>query len=49
MGLYCGIDLHSNNHVLTVIDEADRRFMSGGCRTIWRSPRRLWSRIGRRS
>ena len=25
MGLYCGIDLHSNNHVLTVIDEADRR------------------------
>jgi hypothetical protein len=22
MGLYCGIDLHSNNHVLTVIDEA---------------------------
>ena len=25
MGLYCGIDLHSNNHVLTVIDETDRR------------------------
>lgn len=25
MGLYCGIDLHSNNHMLTVIDEADRR------------------------
>ena len=25
MGLYCGIDLHSNNHVLTVIDEADRK------------------------
>jgi transposase len=25
MGLYCGIDLHSNNHVLTVIDEVDRR------------------------
>lgn len=25
MGLYCGIDLHSNNHVVTVIDEADRR------------------------
>jgi len=25
MGLYCGIDLHSNNHVLTVIDEGDRR------------------------
>ena len=21
----CGIDLHSNNHVLTVIDDADRR------------------------
>ena len=25
MGLYCGIDLHSNNHVVTVIDEADRK------------------------
>ena len=25
MGLYCGIDLHSNNHVMTVIDEGDRR------------------------
>jgi len=24
-GLYCGIDLHSNNHVLSLIDEADRR------------------------
>jgi hypothetical protein len=22
MGLYCGIDLHSNNHVLTVLDDA---------------------------
>ena len=25
MGLYCGVDLHYNNHVITVIDEADRR------------------------
>src|SRR5262249_23954694 len=25
MGLYCGIDLHSNNHVMTVIDERNRR------------------------
>jgi transposase len=25
MGLYCGIDLHSNNHVVTVIDAEDRR------------------------
>jgi len=25
MGLYCGIDLHSNNHVVTVIDDSDRR------------------------
>ena len=25
MGLYCGVDLHSNNHVVTVIDETDRR------------------------
>jgi len=25
MALYCGIDLHSNNHVVVIIDEADRR------------------------
>ena len=25
MALYCGIDLHSNNHVVVVIDEHDRR------------------------
>ena len=25
MRLYCGIDLHSNDHVLTVIDEAPTR------------------------
>jgi len=25
MALYCGIDLHSNNHVIVVIDEEDRR------------------------
>lgn len=25
MKLYCGIDLHANNHWLTVIDESDRR------------------------
>jgi transposase len=25
MGLYCGIDLHSNNQLLTVINEEDRR------------------------
>ena len=25
MALYCGIDLHSNNHVVVVIDEEDRR------------------------
>jgi transposase len=23
--LYCGIDLHSNNHVVVVIDEEDKR------------------------
>ena len=22
---YCGIDLHSNNHVVVIIDEADKR------------------------
>lgn len=27
MSLYCGIDLHSNNHVVVVIDEEDRRIM----------------------
>jgi transposase len=25
MSLYCGIDLHSNNHVITIIDENDNR------------------------
>jgi len=25
MSHYCGIDLHSNNHVLVVIDEEDKR------------------------
>jgi transposase len=25
MSLYCGIDLHSNNHVVVLIDEKDRR------------------------
>jgi transposase len=25
MTLYCGIDLHSNNHVVVVIDEDDKR------------------------
>lgn len=25
MALYCGVDLHSNNHVVVVIDERDRR------------------------
>jgi len=27
MTLYCGIDLHSNNHVLCVIDDKDRRLL----------------------
>ena len=27
MALYCGIDLHSNNHWVTVIDEEDRRLL----------------------
>lgn len=27
MALYCGIDLHSNNHVIVVIDEEDRRVL----------------------
>jgi transposase len=27
MALYCGLDLHSNNHVVVVIDEQDRRLI----------------------
>ena len=27
MTLYCGIDLHSNNHVVVGIDEEDRRIV----------------------
>ena len=27
MSLYCGIDLHSNNHVLTIIDEEDTKLL----------------------
>jgi hypothetical protein len=27
MPLYCGIDLHSNNHVVCVIDEQDKRLL----------------------
>ena len=27
MKLYCGIDLHSNNHWLTIIDESDKRLV----------------------
>lgn len=27
MSLYCGIDLHSNNHLVVVIDEQDRRLV----------------------
>lgn len=27
MALYCGIDLHANNHVVVVIDEEDRRLV----------------------
>jgi len=27
MPLYCGIDLHSNNHVICVIDDKDKRLL----------------------
>lgn len=27
MSLYCGIDLHSNNHVISIIDEHDKRIV----------------------
>jgi hypothetical protein len=38
MGLYCGIDLHSNNHVLAVIDEADRRSSELRQRALYSKP-----------
>lgn len=28
MSLYCGIDLHSNNHVIVVIDEEDKKLLN---------------------
>jgi len=28
MSLYCGIDLHSNNHVIVIIDENDQKVMN---------------------
>lgn len=40
MGLYCGIDLHSNNHVVTVIDETDARLYEK------RHPNELASTLG---
>ena len=27
MALYCGIDLHSNNHVVSVIDDSDTKLV----------------------
>lgn len=27
MSLYCGIDLHSNNHVISIIDGQDKRIV----------------------
>jgi hypothetical protein len=46
MGLYCGIDLHSNNHVLTVIDEADRRVYERRLPNDLAITKRHLSRIG---
>jgi transposase len=40
MGLYCGVDLHSNNHVVTVIDEGDHRLYEK------RHPNELASTLG---
>ena len=31
MKLYCGIDLHSNNSVVVVIDEQDKLILSKKC------------------
>ena len=31
MTLYCGIDLHANNHVICVIDDRDKRVLEARC------------------
>jgi transposase len=31
MTLYCGIDLHANNHVICVIDDKDKRLLEIRC------------------
>jgi transposase len=31
MKLYCGIDLHANNHYICVIDEKDKRLLEVKC------------------
>jgi len=28
MALYCGIDLHSNNHVVVIIDDEDKKLVN---------------------
>jgi len=47
MGLYCGIDLHSNNHVLTVIDEADRRVYERRLPNELAKAKEAWSHFAR--
>jgi hypothetical protein len=34
MSLYCGIDLHSNNHVVVIIDQEDNKI-------VWNAPQIL--------
>jgi hypothetical protein len=47
MNKFSGIDLHSNNSVVVVSDEADRIVTNGDYRTIWYRSRRHWRRIAR--
>ena len=43
---YSGIDLHSNNSVVVVSDEADRVLCGGDCRTILQRFLACWQRTG---
>jgi hypothetical protein len=43
MKLYRGIDLHSNNSVIALLDEVDRIVTSGACRMSASASPALWS------
>ena len=47
MALYCGIDLHSNNHVVSVIDESDSKVIEQKLNNDIGHTLNLWGRIYR--